>query len=197
MRPVIAINILNFDLFDVTQRFHTTYHLYEDEAKFQLTDVMEFHFIEMTKLIKDWKANKLDPWNDVLARWLLMLGMVDHRNHKVYDDIYKELEEIAMKDDTLHSAFQNWEELSSTKEQRVAYEGRTRQIMDEEATRREAELEKKEAREEGEKRGEKKAKEANARRFLAMGMDINDVAKGTELDVETVKRIQQEMNSDL
>ncbi|QQK79080.1 Rpn family recombination-promoting nuclease/putative transposase [Salicibibacter cibi] len=89
LHPVIAINILNFDLFAGTDQFHTTYHLYEDEQKFRLTDVMEFHFIEMSKLIIDWKANKLDPWNDVLARWLLMLGMVDRRNSKVYDDKIK------------------------------------------------------------------------------------------------------------
>ncbi len=31
LRPVIAINILNFTIFDQTERFHTTYHLYEDK----------------------------------------------------------------------------------------------------------------------------------------------------------------------
>src|SRR5699024_698056 len=97
LRPVIAINILNFNLFDQTERFHTSYHLYEDEEGFKLTDIMEIHFIEMPKLIQAWKVEKLDPWNHALARWLLMLGMVDHRNEKVYDDIYRELEEIAMK----------------------------------------------------------------------------------------------------
>src|SRR5690625_1845499 len=124
LRPVIAINILNFKLFDETERFHTTYHLYEDEEKFQLTNIMEFHFIEMSKLIQDWKEEKLDPWNNVLARWLLMLGMVDHRNEKVYSDIYRELEAIAMKDESLHHAFKNWEELSMTQEQYLAYESR-------------------------------------------------------------------------
>ena len=61
LNPVIAINILNFDLFSLTDRFHTTYHLYEDMEKLKLTDVMEFHFIEMTELIRDWQANKSDP----------------------------------------------------------------------------------------------------------------------------------------
>src|SRR5699024_12009271 len=70
--PVITINILNFDLFNETDHFHTMYHLSEDEEKFRLTDVMEFHSIEMSKLIKDWKAEKLDPINDVLSRWLLI-----------------------------------------------------------------------------------------------------------------------------
>lgn len=112
LQSVITINILNFDLFDQTNRFHTSFHLYEDEERFKLTNIMEFHYIEMTKLIKDWQNEKLDPWNDVLARWLLLLGMVDHRNKKVYDEIYKELEEIAMKDKFLYSAFENWTAVS-------------------------------------------------------------------------------------
>ncbi len=140
LRPVIAINILNFDLFSQTERFHTSYHLYEDADKFKLTNVMELHFIEMTKLIKAWKDDKLNPWNNVLARWLLMLGMVDRRNGKVYEDIYTELEGISMKDESLHSAFQNWEELSMTQEQYLAYESRLKHIMDEEAAQREMEL---------------------------------------------------------
>ena len=40
---------------------------------------MEFHFIEIPKLLRHWKEDRLDPWNDVLARWLLLLGIVDHR----------------------------------------------------------------------------------------------------------------------
>ena len=146
-----------------------------------------------------------------------MLGMVDRRNNKVYDDIFRELEEIAMKDDTLYNAFNHWEELSSTKEQRVAYEERSKQIMDEEAAKREFELRKQDAREEGLKEGLKEGKEegrekgreegrekgreegiktaneATARRFLAMGMDIEEVVKGTGLDTEKVLEIEREM----
>nr|WP_246516938.1 PD-(D/E)XK nuclease family transposase [Lederbergia ruris] len=107
--------------------------MYEDEERFKLTNIMEFHYIEMTKLIKDWQNEKLDPWNDVLDRWLLLLGMVDHRNKKVYDEIYKELEEIAMKDKLLYSAFENWTALSLDQKQRQAYESRLKRVMDEEA----------------------------------------------------------------
>ncbi|MHA6250905.1 Rpn family recombination-promoting nuclease/putative transposase [Oceanobacillus sp. CAU 1775] len=140
LQTVISINILNFNLFDQTEEFHTTYHLYEDKDKFKLTNIMEFHYIEMSKLLKAWKQDKLDPWNDVLARWLLMLGMVDHRNNKIYDDIYKELEEIAMKDESLKAAFTGWEELSMTQEEFLAYESRLKHILDEEAAKRESEL---------------------------------------------------------
>ncbi|WP_245183550.1 Rpn family recombination-promoting nuclease/putative transposase [Lentibacillus salicampi] len=103
LRPVIAINILNFNLFTHIERFHTTYHLYEDEERLMLMDTMEFHFVEMSQLIKDWKDDKLAPWNGVLARWLMLLGMVDHRNDEVYDDIYRELEAVAMKDESLEA----------------------------------------------------------------------------------------------
>ncbi|MEN1967341.1 Rpn family recombination-promoting nuclease/putative transposase [Lentibacillus sp. N15] len=132
LHPVITINILNFDLFPRTKRFHTTYHLLEDQDVFRLTDVMELHFIEMGKLIKAWKNSELDPWSDMLARWLLMLGMVDQRNSKVYDDIYHELEAIAMNDEMLRDAFHDWEELSMTQEQRLAYESRLKVILDQE-----------------------------------------------------------------
>ena len=189
LRPVITINILNFDLFSQTDHFHTMYHLSEDEEKFRLTDVMEFHFIEMSKLIKDWKAGKLDPKDDVLARWLLMLGMVDHRNEKVYDDIFKELEVIAMKDETLHRAFQNWEELSATPEEYQAYESRLKRILDEEAAWREAELEVQEA----EERGRLKEKEATARRLLEIGVEVRDIVQATGLDEERVIEIKRNM----
>lgn len=186
LNPVIAINILNFDLFHQTDRFHTTYHLYEDVEKFKLTDVMEFHFIEMTKLIRDWQANKLDPRNDLLVRWLLMLGMVDRRNGKVYEDIFKELEEIALKDETLHEAFENWERLSGTKAEMFAYESRLKRIFDEEAAVREAELRVKEGMEEGIKEGQQKEKEMTASRLLASGMDVDSVVLATELTMEQV-----------
>src|SRR5690625_7277594 len=82
------------------------YHLSEDEEKFRLTDVMEFHFIEMSKLIKDWKAEKLDPINNVLARWLLMLGMVDRRDGKVYDSVDERWVAKDKKAESARSGFQ-------------------------------------------------------------------------------------------
>lgn len=212
LNPVISINILNFNLFNQTDSFHTTHHLYEDKEKFKLSDVMEFHFIEMGKLIKDWKADKLDPWNDVLARWLLMIGMVDRRNDKVYQDIYKELEDIAMKDETLRSAFNNWEEISMTPEQRIAYESRLKYVMDEEAAIRERALREEEAEKRGEKtgreRGEKigkeigkeigkklgkqEEKESIAHQLLIKGIDIETIAEVTGLEKEYIKGISKE-----
>lgn len=196
LRPVIAINIMNFSIFDQTERYHTTYHLSEDEEKFRLTDIMEFHFIEMSKLIRDWKAEKLNPWDDLLARWLLLLGIVDRREGKVYDDIFKELEEIAMNDGTLRTAFQSWEALSGSQEEVLAYEARLKKVLDEEAAVREAELREQEGRKEGRQKGRQEGrqeeKEITARRLLAKGMDIDDVIEVTELNKEQVLKIKNE-----
>lgn len=43
-----------------TKKFHTIFHLKEQEELFPLTNTMELHFIEMPKLIQDWKENKLE-----------------------------------------------------------------------------------------------------------------------------------------
>ncbi|MDC3413864.1 Rpn family recombination-promoting nuclease/putative transposase [Terrihalobacillus insolitus] len=189
LRPVIAINILNFSLFDQTERFHTTYHLYEDEERFKLTNVMEFHFIEMSKLIKDWKDDKLDPWNNVLARWLLMLGMVDHRNDKIYDDIYRELEEISMKDESLRDAFKNWEELSMTEEEYLAYESRLKRIMDEEAFKRENELIRQEA---AEMRKEAERMTTEAKQTMKKAkQQINEAEQKTKESEQKIKESEQ------
>lgn len=203
LRPVIAINLLNFTMFDQTEKFHTTYSLYEDEEKFRLTDIMEFHYIEMPKLIQAWKDEQLNPWDDVLARWLLLLGIVDQRKGKVYDDIFNELEAIAMNDETLRDAFQNWETLSATPEEVFAYEARLKRILDEEAFARETELRMQEAEIQVQKaeiqvqKAEVRAQEAElnaklsvARNLLRKGYDIELVAEMTELSKEEVEKVE-------
>ena len=85
------------------------------------------------KFLKAWREKKLQPVDHLLARWLLLLGMVDARKKKVYDEIYKELEELAMEDKNLQKAFGAWEEMSQTKETIIAYQSRLKYILDEEA----------------------------------------------------------------
>src|SRR5690625_2029027 len=190
LHPVIAINIFNFNLFKETKRFHTSYHLLEDDEKFKLTNLMEFHFIEMPKLLKDWKSGKLDPRNDVLARWLLLLGMVDHRNGKFYDDIYMELEEIAMEDESLREAFSDWEELSMTQEQRLAYQSRLKHILDEEARQRRWELREQEEKERKERLAELEERVEKSKK------EIEESKKRIEQDKKELDQDKKELDQD-
>ena len=183
LKSVISINVMNFNIIEQTERFHTMYHLHEDVDKFNLTNIMEFHFIEMPKLLNAWKEEKLDPWHDILARWLLLLGMVDHRNNTYYEDIYRELEVIAMDDETLKKAFHNWEELSMTQEQFLAYESRLKHIMDEEAAKREAELRSQEAEKEGMERGMERGMEKGIKRGIEEGLE-KGIEKGIKKGME-------------
>ncbi len=99
-----------------------------------------------------------------------------------------------MEDKTLREAFHDWEELSMTPDQFLAYEARLKHIMDEEAAKREAELRVQEAEkrgeEKGEKKGEKKAKEKIVQRLLAKHaeipyiMELTDLSKGEILDIQ-------------
>ena len=196
LTPAIAVNILNFNLFPSTDLFHTTYHLYEDEEKFRLDNVMEIHFIEIPKLLQHWKEDHLDPWNDVLARWLLLLGIVDGRRDKVYEDIYKELEEIAMKDDVLRDAFTAWEELSSTRDGMLAYRSRLKQIMDEESAIREAELREQAALarglEEGMEKGLEEGVKKVVKKMIAKGKSNEEIMDDTDLTLEEVEALRAE-----
>ena len=134
--PTITINICNFSVFPETQQYHSSFHLYEDTTMQRLhvrDDVLEIHFIEMNKFLKQWHENQLEPLDDILARWLLLLGMVDARKKKVYEEIYYELEELAMKDENLLEAFNVWENLSQSQESILAYQSRLKHIIDEEA----------------------------------------------------------------
>ena len=114
--PTITINICHFTVFPDSDQYHSSFHLYEDQTKQRMAtgkeDVLEIHFIEMTKFLQQWNEDRLSSVDDVLARWLLLLGMVDGRKDKVYEKIITELEELAMNDETLLEAFNVWEELS-------------------------------------------------------------------------------------
>lgn len=158
----------------------------------------------MPKLIRDWKEEKLDPWNDILARWMMLLGIVDHRNGVLYEGIYKELEEIAMKDEVLKSAFQGWEQLSATEEEVDAYEARLKRVLDEEAMIIEAELREKEAREQGLEEGMEKGIEQGmekgiekgvkqtAKKMLQKNLPHDLIKEVTGLDEEEIDRLQED-----
>lgn len=108
----IRINILNFILFDAVGQFHTKYQLDADEDHAALIDGMEVHFIEMPKILEAWKRKKLNPCTNDLIRWLLLLGMVDSRKGTVEENLYFELEAIALEDNNLRKTLETWEEMS-------------------------------------------------------------------------------------
>ena len=210
LKPTIMINILNFDLIKETNAYHTTYHLHEDEEKFRIADGLELHFIEIPKLLTHWHEEKLDPWSDLLARWLLLLSIVDQRKENIYEDIYKELEAIAMTDKHLQDAFTSWNELSLDSNERLAYEVRLKQVLDQEAAVNEAKWREEVAEERGVEKGVKKGIEKGieqgieqgielgaikiARKMLVKSSNVEEVAELTGLSIKEVEEIKAELD---
>lgn len=108
--------------------------------------------------------------------------MADARKQRVYDAIYEELEELAMKDERLLEAFTAWEELSQTPETVIAYHSRLKAIEDHE-------LSILHAKEEGIEEGIEEGKKETIRNGYENGVDVTTLALLTGYSKEKVKVI--------
>ena len=141
---------------------------------------------------KQWHKEQINPFEDILARWLLLLGMVDARKQKVYDEIYQELEALAMKDDDLLNAFSVWEELSMSKEEAIAYQSRLKHILDEEAKYAHARYEGREQSiEQGKVEGKKEHAVETAKTLLADKMPDELIVKYSGLTMEELAELKK------
>ena len=116
LKKVITINILDFD-YIYSDKFHTKFHLWEDEEKdYMLTDLVEIHFIEVSKF------NRLEKKNlkqDRLQRWLTFF------NNDISEEKLKEL----MKMDTdIKRAEERLDYLSSDEKTIEIYKAREKSL---------------------------------------------------------------------
>lgn len=139
-----------------------------------MDDVLEIHFIEMNKFLDLWKRNELNVINDILIRWLLLLGMVDARKNKVYNEIYHELEALAMKDESI------------SKEDTLAYESRLKYILDEEGKLDDVKYK---AEKKGREEGLKEGKQEIVQNLLSMNIEMEVIQKATGLSVSQIEEI--------
>ncbi|MEK5333100.1 Rpn family recombination-promoting nuclease/putative transposase [Lysinibacillus sp. FSL W8-0992] len=197
LNPTITINICDFTLFKDIAHYHSTYHLYEDKTLQRVQksdDVLEIHFIEMNKFLKAWLMEELNPIEDIIVKWLLLLVMVDGRKQKVYEDIYKVLEELAMKDRNLREAFEAWEELSQDPESIIAYESRVKFMIDEVATLEDAKYHAEQAGiEKGMQEGIQEGIKAIARKMIGKGNSNEEIMELTSLTFEEIQVLRQDV----
>ncbi|MBU3127171.1 Rpn family recombination-promoting nuclease/putative transposase [Clostridium tagluense] len=172
---VITINIVDFEYIKIPDKFHTTFHLWEDEVKdYMLTDVVEIHFIEMEKFRKLKNKNLKE---DKLQRWLSFFR----------EDIsQKELKELTDMDVDIRKAEEKIEYLSSDPKTLELYKARERSLH-ERANMISS------AKDEGINEGIEKGKIKVAENFLNMGLSVEQVAKGSELSIEKIIEIKKMM----
>ena len=116
LKKVITINILDFD-YIYSDKFHTKFHLWEDEEKdYMLTDLVEIHFIEVSKF------NRLEKKNlkqDRLQRWLTFFN----------NDISEEkLKELMNMDTDIKRAEERLDYLSSDEKTIEIYKAREKSL---------------------------------------------------------------------
>ncbi|PEA89586.1 Rpn family recombination-promoting nuclease/putative transposase [Bacillus thuringiensis] len=189
LRKTIAINLLDFHLFPDYEDMHTIGQFWSKQQNQVLLDDLEIHFIEIPKLLQQWREEKINPWENEFARWLLLLPAHEdeHLTHT--------LEDIAMKQDPmLQKAIHKWESMSQSSSFRLAYEAREKVLFDEQAKLAHA---REVGKEEGLQEGIEKGKEVGIqegkiqliRGMHKNGMDIEEIAKFTNMDISEVCHI--------
>ncbi|MDZ3953469.1 Rpn family recombination-promoting nuclease/putative transposase [Bacillus thuringiensis] len=170
LRPTICINIVDFILFPEEKEFHNVNTVMNIKSKRIITENMQLHFLEIPKVIQEWQGERMDPWEDSLARWFLLFPA--HEDERLTTI----LEAIAMeKDPVLKKAIEDWERLSSDKEFLRLYWAREKEIKD-----RISEIET------AEEKAAKEAKIQLIQNMIKVGVPIEKVAEAAELSVEEV-----------
>ncbi|MBE7168441.1 Rpn family recombination-promoting nuclease/putative transposase [Bacillus toyonensis] len=177
LHKTITINLLNFVMFPEYEAFHTTGILWNQQQQKLLSDDIEVHIVEISKLLQQWREEKVNPWEDSFVRWLLLLPA----NEDEY--LTQTLEDIAMNQDPiLQKAMNNWERMSQDSSFRQAYEAREKALMDEAAKFAHA-------RNEGKKEGIQQGKIQMIKGMHELGVPLETIAKASKLDIDEVKRI--------
>jgi predicted transposase/invertase (TIGR01784 family) len=173
LKKTITINILDFESLPI-EKFHSSFHIIEDETGIKLTDVMEVHFLEMPKLYEN---GKLDE-NDSLTQWMMFL---ESKSREV-------LEMLSEKNNEIKKAYSILQVMSKDKEARALYLAREMAIHDE-ATRIEEAEER--GKIEGIKEGLKEGSISIAKNLISIGLSEEDIIKATGLSKDEIKRIKE------
>ncbi|WP_139489121.1 Rpn family recombination-promoting nuclease/putative transposase [Brevibacillus dissolubilis] len=189
LRKTITINIMNFRYTPDTIPYHTKIELWDIQHHRKFSDLLQIHLVELPKLLDQWKRGLVNPWEDQLVRWLLLLEASEDEH------IMKVLEEIAVdRDAILKQAFEVMDQISSDPNLRYAYLSELKARMDEGARKaREAKLEKKLAetsRQMEEAERELKEKEQERR---AIEQEMREIEQEKRAIEQEMKAIEQEM----
>lgn len=110
----IHIGILDFIIYPDSDEFHSCFHIREDKRASLYSDKMEFHVIELPKIMK------LGEPQDELQQWVRFF------NGKEKEDFM----EMASKNEYIEDAYNVLENISADKMKRLEYEAREKAIRD-------------------------------------------------------------------
>ena len=179
LQPAIVIQILDFVHITSTERFHTSYHVVEDQDGFRLSDVLELHLIEMPKFRKMMKQGHTieQALRDPLKKWLLFLSMQREATFR------EGLEAMAMSDATIEKAFNLWESISKDPDNWAAYMNREMAIRDLNQMKLE-----------GREEGREEERETIAVKLLTLGLPMQQIVTATGLSEDQIHVLEQRLH---
>ncbi|MCI0184910.1 Rpn family recombination-promoting nuclease/putative transposase [Sulfoacidibacillus ferrooxidans] len=183
LHRVITINLIDFVQFPSTDRYHTSYHVVEDQTHERLSDALEVHFVEMPKLrktITDLEKAVQDP----LEKWLLLLESGKNKT------IHHVLEVAAMNDVELKKALDEVEEIGRNPENWALYISRKKAILDE--VSREASY--RERIEKAHEQGMEKARIELIQLMLSKKLSPEEITNLTDIPLEDIKKIAESIH---
>ncbi|OAO83202.1 Signal transduction histidine kinase [Geobacillus stearothermophilus] len=117
-----------------------------------------------------------------------MLSAVDGRTKKMDEEMFRELEGIAMTEQDILEALEEWQNLSVDPENRYAYEMRLKWLLDQLSNIRGSREEgRQEGLKEGLEQGREEGKNETIRKMVEKGMSITDVAHILDMTEEEVR----------
>ncbi len=182
LHPVVCINLMDFVLIPGSPKVHTIFYPVEKHnANLRLTDHFEIHYIELPKVGFKWEQGG-GIFTQSLLDWL-KLFIAEGREE---EDMKTVLESVMERNETIRSAHEEYLKFSSDDRYRELYEARLKwqrdqmSLMDSEHER---------GWEEGIQEGRQEGKTDVARRMLAKGYPLEDIAEITGLSEEEIQKL--------
>ena len=175
LKKCIAINVLNSP-FTLSHKVHSIYQIRETEEQTLLDELLEIHFLDLTKLKKD-NLTSLEKW--------LMFIKTDRKEAR---QVLSQGNPIMAKANKVMDIFYMDEQERKRYEAAWEYES-DRLSMINESERKGLERGKSLGLAEGEARGSRKKALETAAAFKQLGFDIDKIAEGTGLSREEVEKL--------
>lgn len=171
----VGISILDFPLFPEQPDHHSTFRFYDQIHQRELSDILEIHYLELTKF----KRNQPQELRTRFERWLHILKFGE-----LYRDEDTPIPDVLLQDEEVTMAIKAYRQVSASEEVREMLEFRMKAERDE-ATR--LSRARKDGREEGREEGRLRGRLEAGRKMLAAGVDIQTVCGALEFTPEQLE----------
>jgi predicted transposase/invertase (TIGR01784 family) len=197
LRKSIVINLIDFNLINETEKYHTIYKIMEKEERFELTDDLEIHYIELKKFEELMEEEINNRELEGIELWLTFIKKTGEEGTEAL------LENLVERSETIKMAKEMLKKISADEMLRQKYYAREKAKLDELSRIKYAEIKGIEQGieqgiergiergiEQGIEQGAKQSKLEMARASIEEGIEIKLIAKLTGLTIEEIERLK-------